>query len=109
MQSRNNLATTYLLSGDLNHGLPMLETVHAQYERILGDTHPLTINARHNLASGYQAAGQSHRAVSLLEATLAQAEDVLGSDHPDTMATRYSLAYARRQRDVELRKRPSST
>ncbi|MFD5159608.1 FxSxx-COOH system tetratricopeptide repeat protein [Streptomyces hawaiiensis] len=109
LQSRNNLATTYLLSGDLKHGLPMLETVHAQYERILGDTHPLTINTRHNLASGYQAAGQSHRAVSLLEATLAQAEEVLGSDHPDTMATRYSLAYARRQRDVELRQRPSST
>ncbi|WP_373996243.1 tetratricopeptide repeat protein [Streptomyces sp. 6-11-2] len=35
----------------------MLEATLAQYERVLGDTHPNTLISRNNLAGAYYAAG----------------------------------------------------
>ncbi|MGC5402175.1 tetratricopeptide repeat protein, partial [Streptomyces sp. DT20] len=65
-------------AGDLERAVPLFEATLAQYERVLGDTHPHTLTSRNNLADAYRDAGDLERAVPLFEATLAQYERVLG-------------------------------
>ncbi|GED86957.1 tetratricopeptide repeat protein [Streptomyces sp. 6-11-2] len=74
--------------------IPLYEATLAQRERVLGDTHPDTLNSRNNLASAYESAGDLERAIPLHEATLAQRERVLGDTHPDTLISRNNLASA---------------
>ncbi|MFH9968479.1 tetratricopeptide repeat protein [Streptomyces mirabilis] len=78
------------------HTIPLRTVTLAQYEQILGDTHPHTLTSRNNLAHAYQAAGNLGRAISLYEATVAEYEQILGDTHPDTLASRNSLAGAYR-------------
>ncbi|MER5347233.1 tetratricopeptide repeat protein, partial [Streptomyces mirabilis] len=59
-------------AGDLGRAIPLFEATLAQYEQVLGDTHPDTLSSRNNLASAYQEAGDLGRAIPLFEATLAQ-------------------------------------
>ncbi|HEX4103528.1 MAG TPA: tetratricopeptide repeat protein, partial [Pseudonocardiaceae bacterium] len=68
--------------------------VVADYERVLGETHPGTLIARDNLASAYLAAGRPDKAIPLIERTLADFERVLGDTHRDTLASRDNLASA---------------
>ncbi|ARP71309.1 tetratricopeptide repeat protein [Streptomyces pluripotens] len=74
--------------------IPLYEATLAQYEQVLGETHPSTLASRNNLAHAYQAAGDLGRAIPLYEATLAQYEQVLGETHPSTLASRNNLAGA---------------
>jgi tetratricopeptide (TPR) repeat protein len=68
----------------------------ADYERVLGETHPDTLTARNNLALAYRDAGRLDEAIPLCERTLADRERVLDETHPDTLGSRNNLALAYR-------------
>ena len=70
------------------------QSLVADYERVLGETHPDTLTSRNNLAAAYQAAGRLDEAIPLYERTLADRERVLGETHPDTLTSRNNLAAA---------------
>ncbi|MFD9319216.1 tetratricopeptide repeat protein, partial [Streptomyces sp. NPDC060053] len=74
--------------------IPLFETILAEREHALGDTHPDTLLIRNNLATAYESSGDLGRAIPLYEATLAQREQVLGDTHPNTLTSRNSLAGA---------------
>ncbi|MFJ4976883.1 NACHT domain-containing protein, partial [Streptomyces coeruleorubidus] len=76
------------------HTIRLRAAALAQYEQILGDTHPDTLTSRNHLAHAYQAAGDLERAIPLYETTLAQYEQILGDTHPDTLTSRNHLAHA---------------
>ncbi|MGC4980349.1 tetratricopeptide repeat protein, partial [Streptomyces sp. DT193] len=80
--------------GHAARAIPLYEATLAQYEEVLGDTHPRTLTSRNNLAYAYQVAGDLGRAIPLYEATLAQRKEVLGDTHPETLQSRNNLAGA---------------
>jgi hypothetical protein len=69
----------------------------ADHERLLGVSHPDTLNARNRLAAADEGASRGAEAIRLLEQTLAARERRLGPDHPDTMRSRSDLARAYRE------------
>ena len=73
------------------------EPLIADLERLLGASHPDTLNARSSLAAAYQDAGRVAEAIRLFEQTLAGRERLLGPDDPDTMRSRSDLARAYRK------------
>ena len=75
------------------------QDVVADYERVLGETHPHTLNCCNTLALAYQDAGRLDEAIPLFERTLADSERVLGETHPSTLASRNNLAFAYRDAD----------
>ncbi|MFC8408626.1 tetratricopeptide repeat protein [Streptomyces griseoincarnatus] len=75
------------------HSIPLRTAALAQYEQVLGHTHPEALASRNDLAGAYESAGDLRRAIPLYETTLAQRERVLGDTHPDTLASRNNLAY----------------
>ncbi|AMW12861.1 hypothetical protein A4E84_27260 [Streptomyces qaidamensis] len=76
------------------HTIPLRTAALAQYEQVLGDSHPHALSSRNNLAGAYEAAGDVARAISLYETTLAQCEQVLGDTHPHALSIRNNLAAA---------------
>ncbi len=72
------------------------QSLVADYERVLGETHPSTLTSRSNLAAAYRAAGRLDEAIPLYERTLADREQVLGETHPSTLTSRNNLALAYR-------------
>ena len=72
------------------------QSLVADIERVLGDTHPTTLISRNNLAYAYLGAGRLGEAIPLYERTLADAERVLGETHPTTLGSRNNLANAYR-------------
>ncbi|MEU5074878.1 tetratricopeptide repeat protein, partial [Streptomyces asoensis] len=76
------------------HTIALRTAALAQYEQVLGATHPATLTSRSNLALAYQAVGDLGRAIPLMETTLAQHEQILGDTHPDTLNCRNNLAGA---------------
>ena len=73
------------------------EPLIADLERLLGASHPDTLNARNSLAAAYEDAGRVAEAIQLFEQTLAGRERLLGPDDPDTMRSRNDLARAYRE------------
>ncbi|MEU8563907.1 tetratricopeptide repeat protein [Streptomyces cyaneofuscatus] len=97
------LTDAYIAAGDRLHqqghtarAISLCEATLAQYEQVLGETHPNTLASRNNLAGAYESAGDLGRATPLYEVTLVQCEQVLGETHPDTLASRNNLAAAYR-------------
>ncbi|MFD0338926.1 tetratricopeptide repeat protein [Streptomyces sp. NPDC127117] len=82
-------------AGQSARAIPLLSVTLAQYEQVLGETHPDTLISRNNLADAYREVGDLARAVPLFEATLAQYEQVLGETHPNTLISRNNLARAK--------------
>jgi tetratricopeptide (TPR) repeat protein len=73
------------------------EPLIADHERLLGASHPDTLNARDSLAAANEDAGRVAEAIQLLEQTLARQERRLGPDDPDTIRSRNDLARAYRE------------
>ena len=65
--------------------------------RILGPSHPHTLNTRVGLASSYQLAWRTGDAITLFEQVTADRARTLGPDHPDTLNARSNLASSYRQ------------
>ncbi len=72
------------------------QSLVADSERVLGETHPGTLTSRRKLAAAYRAAGRLEEAIPLYERTLADREQVLGETHPGTLTSRNNLALAYR-------------
>ena len=72
------------------------QSLVADSERVLGETHPGTLTSRSNLAAAYRAAGRLDESIPLYERTLADREQVLGETHPGTLTSRSNLAAAYR-------------
>ncbi len=72
------------------------QSLVADSERVLGETHPGTLSSRSHLAAAYRAAGRLEEAIPLYERTLADREQVLGETHPGTLTFRSNLAAAYR-------------
>jgi tetratricopeptide (TPR) repeat protein len=73
------------------------EPLTADLERLLGASHPDTLNARDSLAAAYEDAGRVADAIRLFEQILVERERLLGPDDPDTMRSRSDLARAYRE------------
>jgi hypothetical protein len=95
--SRNNLAVAYRGVGRAGEAIPLLERTLADRVRVLGESHPDTLNSRNNLAVAYRAVGRTGEAIPLYEVSLAGFERVLGAEHPTTVIARENLAQARRE------------
>ena len=57
----------YQDAGRLDEAIPQYERTVADYERVLGPTHPDALAARNNLALAYQAAGRPDKAKGLTD------------------------------------------
>ncbi|GED90801.1 tetratricopeptide repeat protein [Streptomyces sp. 6-11-2] len=91
--ARNNLALSYLRTGQIDNALAIQEQSLIQSERVLGSGHPETLTAQANLAISYAEAGRIDEAITLQEEGLvAGYEHVLGPDHPNTLTARANLA-----------------
>ena len=84
------------LGDSMPRAIAIGEPLIADLERLLGASHPDTLNARNSLAAAYEDAGRVAEAIKLFEETLAERERLLGSDDPDTMRSRSDLARAYR-------------
>ena len=85
------------LGDSMPRAIAIGEPLIADLERLLGASHPDTLNARNSLAAAYQDAGRVAEAIQLFEQTLAGRERLLGPDDPDTMRSRNDLARAYRE------------
>ena len=72
------------------------QSLVADSERVLDETHPRTLTSRNSLAAAYRAAGRLEEAIPLYERTLADSERVLDETHPNTLGYRNNLALAYR-------------
>ncbi|MEU9568305.1 FxSxx-COOH system tetratricopeptide repeat protein [Streptomyces massasporeus] len=91
---RQNLATAYQATGDLDRAIPLLEATLTQCKRLLGDTHRHTLINSGNLASAYRMAGDLGRAIPLFEITLTHCKQVFGEAHSHTLTICNNLASA---------------
>jgi tetratricopeptide (TPR) repeat protein len=72
------------------------ESLVADSQRVLGESHPDVLSAQNNLGFAYQVAGRFSAAVPLFERSLAEWERALGESHPETLLSRGNLAAAYR-------------
>jgi len=82
------------LGDSFSQAIDLGPLVVADSERMLGNSHPDTLESRNNLGYAYEAAGRVGDSVPLFERTVTDAERVLGESHPDTLQSRNNLAYA---------------
>jgi hypothetical protein len=89
-----SLALDHLIElGDsMPHAIAIGEPLTADLERLLGPSHPDTLNARNSLAAAYHATGRDADAIPLVQQILAARERLLGAGHPSTLASRNNLA-----------------
>jgi tetratricopeptide (TPR) repeat protein len=86
------LAHLIELGDSMLRAIAIGEPLVVDLERLLGASHPDTLNARNSLAAAYENAGRIAEAIQLFEQTLAGRERLLGSDDPLTMRSRSDLA-----------------
>jgi hypothetical protein len=93
-----SLALDHLIElGDsMPRAIAIGEPLTADLERLLGPSHPDTLNARNRLAAAYHAVGRAADAIPLVQQVLGARERLLGADHPSTLAARNNLASAYR-------------
>jgi hypothetical protein len=84
------------LGDSMPHAVAIGEPLTADLERLLGPSHPDTLNARNSLAAAYHATGRDADAIPLVQQILTARERLLGADHPSTLASRNNLASAYR-------------
>ena len=84
------------LGDNMPHAIAIGEPLTADLERLLGPSHPDTLDIRSSLAAAYHAAGRTADAIPLVQQVLAARERLLGADHPSTLASRNNLASAYR-------------
>ena len=94
LESRNNLAETYLIAGRTAEAIAMHEETLKLREAKLGPDDPDTLQSRINLVIAYHGAGRLSEAITGGESTLKLCEARLGPDHPRTLDGQDSLAGA---------------
>ena len=81
------------LGDSFPHAIEYAQNLVADFERILGDTHPGTLASRNNLARLTGLAGDAAEARAQHEALLPVVERVLGPEHPLTLNVRAEIAH----------------
>jgi len=84
------------LGDSMPHAIAIGEPLTADLERLLGPSHPDTLDTRSSLAAVYHAAGRTADAIPLVQQVLAARERLLGAYHRSTLASRNNLASAYR-------------
>ncbi|MER5383732.1 tetratricopeptide repeat protein, partial [Streptomyces sp. NPDC002688] len=92
MDVRRNLAYWTLIAGDIEYGLPLIESVAADHARLLGAHHLLTLAARTGLAHATGQAGQPHQALQIAEDVIADRINDTPDLHPVTLNARFEVA-----------------
>jgi len=92
LRSRNDLAATLRVLGDLAGARKLHEQTVGTFERVLGREHPSTLIAKNNLAATLDALGDFAGARKLVEESLEIQERVLGVEHRHTLGSRNNLA-----------------
>jgi hypothetical protein len=81
----SNLAHSLGEVGRHREALKLRTTVLEKTRRLLGPSHPNTINAMHNMAYTLFAVGRRDEALALWKEAVPLAKEVLGKMHPDTI------------------------
>ncbi len=92
LESRNNLAQSYVDAGRTADAIALHEENLRQCTTKLGPDHPDTLISRNNLAMAYHFAGRTDEAIALVQETLRLQTVKLGPEHPSTLITRNNLA-----------------
>jgi tetratricopeptide (TPR) repeat protein len=93
LRSKNSLAVTLHMQGDLGAARRLQEEVLAARERLLGAEHPDTLTSKHDLASTLWAQGDLPAVRRLREEVLVARERLLGAEHPETLRSKNNLAW----------------
>lgn len=88
----NNLAVSYIDSGNYRKATELLEEAYTFTCNLLGECHRETLVVQSNLASSYSGIGESKKALEIEEKVYALRCKVLGEEHPDTLTVLNNLA-----------------
>jgi serine/threonine protein kinase len=88
----SELGKSYLSNGDLQAGLPLLESTAARMRETLEENDPDLLVALDNLALAYNLATQPAKAMALHEEVLARRRALSGEKHADTLNALNNLA-----------------
>jgi serine/threonine protein kinase len=94
LNSRVNLANSYLEAGCTSEAIALYQATLELYESKLGPDHADTLGTRSNLATAYWIAGRTAEAIAMHQVILKRHESKLGPDHPETLLSRNNLANA---------------
>ncbi|MCJ1349153.1 hypothetical protein MMC31_007389 [Peltigera leucophlebia] len=92
LESRSNLANSYLELGLYKEAMQLLQQILEVRKRLLGDEHPNTLKVMSNLAKSFIKLGRYQEAMPLYTQTLELRKRVLGDEHPDTLWSMNNLA-----------------
>ncbi|MEQ8767932.1 MAG: tetratricopeptide repeat protein [Planctomycetota bacterium] len=82
-----NLAWTYLEQERTDESIALGKVVLEERRRLLGETHPDTLQSENNLAVAYRMQGQYDLAEPLYRHDLETSRALLGREHPELIAT----------------------
>ena len=117
LESRSNLADSYLKLGLHEKAMQLFQQIHEARRRLLGDEHPETLRALNNLVKSFTQLRWDQKALQFNQLGLEQHKRVLGDEHPDTLQSmsglavcysnlgRYQEALQLDKQTLELRKR----
>ncbi len=88
----NQAGEYFYQRGQFREAEPLLKSILAIGEQVLGPEHPDTLGYLNNLAILYRSQGKYEQAEPLHQRALTTRERVLGPEHPDTLSSLNNLA-----------------
>ena len=92
LKSQNQLADSYLRSGQIKHAERLLVEALKIGQRTLGNEHPYTLTTANGLGELYNNSGRGEAAAPIFLQTLTTRERVLGQNHPATAESMINYA-----------------
>ena len=90
--SRNSLADAYLLEGQTEKAVALVQQNLKHSTKLIGSTEPAILTSLNTLAKASRDRGDLEGAASLFEQILTDRIRILGPNHPDILTSRNSLA-----------------
>ena len=90
--SRNSLADAYLLEGQTEKAVALVQQNLKHSTKLIGSTDPAILTSLNTLAKASRDRGDLEGAASLFEQILTDRIRILGPNHPDILTSRNSLA-----------------
>mgnify|MGYP000868438529 FL=1 len=90
--SRNSLADAYLLEGQTEKAVALVQKNLKHSRKLLGSTDPATLTSLNTLANASRDRGDLEGAASLFEQVLTDRIRILDPNHPDILTSRNNLA-----------------
>jgi tetratricopeptide (TPR) repeat protein len=92
--SQHNLGSAYVIAGQPEQAIPLLEPLLTIRQEGLGPANPHTLQTQNSLAVAYKNAGRLDQAIRLQKSTLETLRSALGKNHPLTLTCQHNLALA---------------